>query len=154
MKIERELLGPATVTAAAAGLVTAIVALLVGGGSALLASLVGTVLVLACLLLGQLPLVLAARGRKGMGAFLLLFGYFGQVGVLLIALLVVLDTGALDRKPLGVAVIVCSLAWTAAAVRTFLRWRPTLIEPLPPEQQAAADRLAAEERRERRSGQR
>lgn len=154
MTLERELLGPATGATAAAGLFSAVVALLAGGADALLASAVGTALVLAFLLLGQLPLALAARGRKGLGGFLLLFGYAGQVVMLFLALLVVLRSDVLDREPLGLSVLVATLAWTAAAVWTFVRWKPTLIEPLTPEEQAEADQLAAEERRERRSGQR
>jgi hypothetical protein len=151
MRLERELLGPATGAAAAVGAVAAVVALAMGGGDALLASVVGSALVLGFLLLGQLPIALAARGWKGLGGFLLLFGYGGQVVVLLAALLIVLRTDVLDREPLGLSVIVASLGWTAAAVWTFMRWKPTLIEPLPPEERGEADRLAAEERRERRS---
>lgn len=154
MTLERQLLGPATVATATAGFVTAVLSVLAGGRGALLASVVGTVLVLGFLLLGQLPVALAARGRKGTGALLLLFGYAGQVILLLLALLVVLSTDALQRKPLGLSVIVGTLAWTLAAVWTFVRWKPTLIEPLPPQDQAEADSRTAEERCERRSSKR
>ncbi|MGZ4638739.1 MAG: hypothetical protein ACXV2J_06740 [Actinomycetes bacterium] len=130
MKLERELLGPAAGAAAVAGLVTAVVALVVGGAGALVAAVLGTVLVLACLLAGQVPVAVAARGRKNLGALLLLTGYATRVSLLLLAVLVVFNSSAIDRKPLGIAVIVCTLAWTAAAVRTFVRWKPVLIEPV------------------------
>jgi hypothetical protein len=154
VSLERQLLGPATVATTGTGLVVAVISLLMGGGEALVASVVGAVLVIAFLLLGQLPVALAARGRRGIGAFLLLVGYGGQVGLLLLALLLVLSTDVVARRPLGLSVIAGALAWTLAAVWTFVRWKPTLIEPLLPEEQAQADRRSAQDRRDRRADHR
>jgi hypothetical protein len=129
MSIERELLTPAVVVAAVAGVLAAAVSLAAGGLDALIAACVGCGLVLAFLLAGQLPLATASRGHGGLGALLLVGGYVARIVLLLVALYLVLHADLLDRKPLGVTVMVTAGAWTVGAVWALVRWRPMYVDP-------------------------
>jgi ATP synthase protein I len=131
MSLERELLGRAFVLSLVAGIGCVLVAVVVSDGATAAAAAVGSVLVVAFLAVGQVPIAAAARGHSAMAALLLLLGYVSRVMVLLVALLVVLRGDGLDRVPLGVSVMVTAAAWTVGAVWSMVRWQPVLIEPLP-----------------------
>lgn len=126
----RTLLGRATVLAVATGLACAVVAASTRGTAGLSGAVAGLGLVLAFLLLGQVPVAVAARGRSWTGAALLLLLYAGRVLLLVLAYTIVVgeDTG-LDRRSLGLTVIGSALGWTAGAVWSAQRWRPYVVDP-------------------------
>ena len=100
---------------------------LVGLGSAVLA----VVLLLAFLLVGQVPLAVAARGQAGPAAMLLVLGYVSRL-VIALAAVVAVRSGALDRRSLGVTLIFAGLGWTVGTVWAWRTWQPPVVDvPLP-----------------------
>lgn len=136
----RALLGPAVLAALAAGLVCAAVAGVTDGVGGLGAACLATALVLCFLLVGQLPVAQAVRGRRGLGAMLLLLGYFLRVLVLLVALVAVREAGSPDRQVLGLTVITVALGWTAGTVWSWLHWRPPVVDVQLPSDRRAESR--------------
>lgn len=124
----RALLTPAVVGAVAVAVVCAVVAPAVEGPSALGAVALGTALVLGFLLVGQLPVVQAAKGRGGLGALVLLLGYTTRIAVLLLTFRLVVRAGSPDRQVLGLTVMAVALGWTAGTVLAFLRWKPPVVD--------------------------
>jgi ATP synthase protein I len=126
---ERSVLLPAAMSTVVAGACCTTVAAFAvgrhGAGSAVLA----TALVLAFLLLGQLPVAQASRGRQGLGAALLLGGYTARIALVLFAFRLFHVADGVDREVLGLTVVATALAWTAGAVWAFLRWKPLYVEP-------------------------
>jgi ATP synthase protein I len=130
----RRLLAPAVVAAAVAGVVAVVVAAVVSGAEAVSGALVGAGLVLAFLLVGQVPVSQAARGRRWLGAFLLVVLYLLRVVLLLVAFQLVVTSDGVHRRAVGLTVIACALAWTAGTVWSAMRWRPMVVEPAEPEE--------------------
>ena len=124
----RPLLGPAVVSAVAVAVGAAVVALVVEGPRSLAAVALGTGLVLGFLLIGQLPVSQVGKGRRGLGAMLLLLGYTTRVALLLVAFRIVVRSGSPDREVLGMTVVAVALGWTGGAVWSFLRWRPAVVD--------------------------
>lgn len=114
-----------------AGLVCAVVAAATAGRDGLLAALVGLALVLGFLLVGQLPVAQAARGRRVLATALLILLYTTRVLLLLLAFRIFTAADQVDLTSLGATVVVCALAWTAGTVWTAIRWRPMVVEPDP-----------------------
>lgn len=127
----RTLLGRAMVLTLLAGLVSAAVAAVAVGLDGALAALVGVGLVLGFLLVGQLPVAQVARGRRALGAALLVSLYSTRLLLLLLTWRVLSASDTVDRRTLGLTVVVCALAWTAGTVWSAMRWQPVLIEPEP-----------------------
>ena len=125
----RGLLGPAVLAALAVGALAVVVAAAVAAGPGAAGASIGLALVVGFLLLGQVPVAQVARGRRGVGAALLLLLYTARVVLLLVALRVLSDADAVHRGAVGLTVIACALAWTAGAVWSALRWRPLVVEP-------------------------
>jgi ATP synthase protein I len=125
----RRLLAPSVVATLVAAVVAVPVAGLVAGQEGGSGALVGAGLVLAFLLVGQVPVAQAARGRRGLGAFLLVVLYLLRVVLLLALFQVVLGSDGVHRKSVGLTVIGCALAWTVGTVWSALRWRPLVVEP-------------------------
>ena len=125
----RGLLGPAVLATLLAGAVAVLVAGLVAGVAGATGALVGAGLVLGFLLLGQVPVAQVARGRRSLGAMLLVLLYTVRVVVLLAALRALSVSDTVHRTSIGVTVIACALAWTAGTVWSALRWQPVLVEP-------------------------
>lgn len=128
----RRLLAPAVLAALVAGAVAVLVAAAAGGGEAVTGALVGAGLVLGFLLVGQAPVSQAARGRRWLGAFLLVALYVLRVVLLLVAFQLVVSSDGVERTAVGLSVIACALAWTAGTVWSALRWRPLVVEPAAP----------------------
>ena len=136
----RRLLGPATLTALAVGAVCVVAGSVLSGPAGLAAALLGIVLVLGFLLVGQLPVAQAARGRGGLGAMLLLLGYSLRVLMLLVVFVAVTQAGAPDREVLGGTVIAVGLGWTAGTVWTWLHWRGPVVDVELPSDRDPAER--------------
>lgn len=129
LSTERVLLGPALVTALLTGLVALIVSAVTAGRAGLLAALVAVALVLGFLVVGQLPLAHVARGRRGVGAAMVLAIYVTRIVLLVVAYAVFTSTDAVDRTALGLTILACALGWTAGTVWSALRWRPMVVDP-------------------------
>jgi len=129
---ERALLSRAVVLTALVAAVAAPVALVVRGPDGLAGAALGAALVLGFLLIGQVPVAQVARGRRRLGAALLIGLYTARVLLLLVAYRVVTASpAALDRQVLGGTVVACALAWTGGTVWSMLRWRPLVIDADP-----------------------
>ena len=129
----RGLLGPAVLAALVAGALAVVVAAAVAGGPGAAGAAIGLALVVGFLLLGQVPVSQVARGRRGLGAALLLLLYTARVVLLLVALRVLSDADGVHREAVGLTVIAAALAWTAGTVWSAVRWRPLVVEPDPGE---------------------
>jgi len=112
------------------------VAAAAAGATGALGAVVGAGLVLAFLIVGQVPVAQAAKGRRTLGAGLLLMLYLTRVGLLLTAFRLVVEGNEVHRQSVGLTVIACALAWTAGTVWSALRWRPLVVEPLEPQEAA------------------
>ena len=124
----RALLGTSVLVALGVAALCMVVGAVVAGTEGLAAAALGGLLVVGFLLLGQLPLVQAAKGRRGLGALMLLFGYLLQVLVLLVVFAVVIASTGVDATVLGLTIIAVAVGWTAATVWRWLRWRPPVVE--------------------------
>lgn len=125
----RTLLGSAVGLTLLAGAASVLVAVGVAGRAGLFGALVAVALVTGFLLVGQVPLAQAARGRRRVGAALLLLLYTARVMLLLVAFRVFYMRDGVSREALGLTVIACAAAWTAGTVWSALRWRPLVVEP-------------------------
>jgi hypothetical protein len=105
------------------------VAGLVAGGRAGLSAAGAVTLVVGFLWLGQLPVAQVARGRKRVGASLLIFGYTARIAAVVLALRLVFHSPVLDRHVFGVSVVLTALAWTAGGLWKLSTWRSVTIEP-------------------------
>lgn len=112
-----------------AGAVTAVVALLVGGGRAGLSAGFGTLLALLFFAAGLLVMrkVIDVNGIALMAAAMAVF--FGQL--ILVILLMVVATSVLDLRPVPtvVAVAVVVLVWQGFQVLGFVRSRRPVYDP-------------------------
>ena len=127
--MSRSLLGPATALALGVGAVCVLVAGVGQGGRGVLSAAAAVAVVLGFLWFGQLPIALAARGHQRLATIQLIVGCILRVAVGVLALRLLLDSPAFDRRVFGVSVVLCALAWTAGAAWTFARWRSVTIEP-------------------------
>ena len=127
----RELLTRSVVLTVLAGTTCAVAAAATRGRPGLVSAAAACVLVLAFLLVGQLPVHQAGLGRRRTGAALLVVLYALRVLLCLAALRVVTATERpdLDREIHGLTTLACALAWTAGTLWTALRWRPVLVVP-------------------------
>jgi hypothetical protein len=130
-RTERTLLGPAVVLTLVAGTASVAVAWAAVGAEGRRAALVAVGMVLGFLLVGQLPVAQVARGRRRLGAALLVLLFVVRLLVLLVAFGVFYVADGVDREALGLTVITCALAWTAGTVWSALRWRPMVVDPEP-----------------------
>jgi ATP synthase protein I len=136
----RALLGTSVLVALGVAVLCMVLGAVVAGTEGLAAAALGGVLVVGFLLLGQLPLVQVAKGRRGVGALMLLLGYLLQVLVLLVVFAVVVETSGVDEKVLGLTIIAVALGWTGATVWRWLRWRPPVVEVDLPSDRGSAPR--------------
>ena len=136
----RALLGTSVLVALGVAGLCMVIGAVVAGTEGLAAAALGGLLVVGFLLLGQLPLVQAAKGRRGLGALMLLLGYSLQVLVLVVLFAVVIETTGVDADVLGLTIIAVALGWTVATVWRWLRWRPPVVEVDLPTDQGSAPR--------------
>lgn len=127
----RTLLGRAVVLTLLAGLVSTVLGAMLVGRDGAVAAVVGAGLVLAFLLVGQLPVAQVASGRRVLGAALLVSLYTTRVLLLVLAWRVLTVSDAVDRRTVGLTVLGAALAWTAGTVWSALRWQPVLVVPEP-----------------------
>jgi hypothetical protein len=71
---------------------------------------------------------------------MLLFGYLLQVLVLMVVFAVVIASSGVDERVLGLTIIAVGVAWTAATVWRWLRWRPPVVEVDLPTEKGSAPR--------------
>lgn len=121
-------LTPAVLGAGAATLACAVGSAVVDGWAGLAGALVAGGLVLAFLLVGQLPVAQASRGRQGLGALLVLVGYLARVFLLLVVFVLVVEGGFPNRHVFGVDLMVVAIGWTAGTVWSLVRWRPPVVD--------------------------
>ena len=93
------------------------------GSGALWSALLGTALVVGFLGSGLLPFAAAGAmgGSASLGAGVLLLNYTLRLALAVVVLRVGARSGGLDRRWLGISIIVCALVWTGAQVVRGLR---------------------------------
>jgi ATP synthase protein I len=105
------------------GLLCAVVGLLRGGQQGLVSALVGTAVVALFFASGALPL-LVVRGqedRAALGLGVLLVNYSTRLALTVLLLRAAARASLVDVRALGLTVIACTLAWSAAQVALLIR---------------------------------
>ena len=101
------------------GVAVAVAAGIAEGRGGALAALLGCLVVLAFFGSGIVPLLLVRAGdesSKGLATGILLLTYTLRLALAVAVLRVGAEVESLDRRWLGLSVIACALAWTAAQV--------------------------------------
>lgn len=114
--------GPVALTLLA-GAVCAVVAVTLVGGRGALSAALAAVLVLGFFRSGRLPLVLAGGPVGGLAVVVLLTNYVLRLALALLLLVAAVEAGWVDRRALGISVIVCGLAYVNGAVLRLVRAR-------------------------------
>ena len=107
----------------ATGLLCSAVAWVVAGPEGLVSGLLATLLVVAFLWSGFVPLYVtrALRSRVGVGLGVLLLTYALRLALVLVVLRLAAPSEYLDGRWLGLTMIGCALTWTAVHVAVVLR---------------------------------
>ena len=107
----------------AAGMLCSAVAWVVAGPEGLVSGLLATILVVAFLWSGLVPLHVtrALESRVGVGLGVLLLTYALRLALVLVVLRLAAPTEYLDGRWLGLTMIGCALTWTAVHVAVVVR---------------------------------
>jgi hypothetical protein len=105
------------------GLLCSLFAWLAAGGGGLATGLLATLLVVAFLWSGAVPLQITRglESRAGIGLAVLLLTYTLRLALVLLVLRLARRAEFLDGRWLGVTVIICALTWTAVHVVVAVR---------------------------------
>ncbi len=114
--------GPVLLTLLAGAVCAAVAVPLVGARGAPSAAL-AAVLVIGFFRSGRLPLALAGGPVGGLAVVVLLTNYVLRLALALLVLAAAVTVGWVDRRALGISVIVCSLAFVNGAVLQLVRAR-------------------------------
>lgn len=114
---------------AVAGLLVTVGAGVVQGVDGALGGLLGTVLVVASFGLGLYVAARTAQLHPLATLTAAMSSYLFKITALLLVLVVVQRTDAVDRGSTGLAVLVCVLVWLAAEIRAFLGLRLLYVDP-------------------------
>jgi len=122
-------------TAPSVVLPTLVAGVVVTAGSALLAGadgaaggLVALGLVVGFFLAGRLPLLVPDRVPPPATFLLLGFGYLARIVLLVVVLVALRDASWVHPETLGVAVVLLTFVWAAAALRSHVRSRRPLLD--------------------------
>ncbi len=119
----------AAVPTAAVGAVAIVLGGIFAGGSGALGALVGTVIVLVFFLVGQLVLGWVLHNNPQLALTVAMGLYLVKIGFLLVLLLLLAGTTAFNTKVFALAILACTLTWTASEVAVFSRTKMLIIEP-------------------------
>lgn len=150
-RFTRMILRGAALPTAVAGVAIGVIALFVSGGSALAGALAGTVVVVVFFGIGQFVLASVLRSNPQMAMPVALVLYLAKIGVLLVLLILLQGTALFDTKVFALAVLVCTLVWTAAEVVILARTKVLYVDPdnVPPAVRESAA-MAREQEADRR----
>lgn len=113
----------------AVGAVAVVVALLVAGGKGALGALLGVLLVGIFFGVSAVAVSSASRVSPQLMAIAAMGSYLVKVVVLMIALRAFADTDLWNPKAFAWSVVVCTVVWTAAEVRAFIKTRTLYVDP-------------------------
>jgi hypothetical protein len=107
----------------AAGLLCSVVGWVAAGPEGLVSGLLATLLVVAFLWSGLVPLYVtrALESRVGVGLGVLLLTYTLRIALIVLVLRLAARSESLDGRWLGVTLIACALTWTAVHVAVVVR---------------------------------
>lgn len=114
---------------AVTGVIVVIVAGWVAGGSAALGAALGTVLVIAFFSIGQFALGTVLRNNPQMALTMALTLYLIKIGALMVILVLLADTTVFNTKAFAIAILVCTLTWTALEVWIFSTTKVLYVDP-------------------------
>ncbi|WP_084960820.1 hypothetical protein [Thermoactinospora rubra] len=113
----------------AVGVVAAVVAAVVAGGKGALGAALAVLLVGVFFSISVVAVSYASRVSPQIMAMAAVGSYIVKVVVLMIVLRAFGDTTAWNPKAFAWAVIVCTIVWTAAEVRGFVKTKMLYVDP-------------------------
>lgn len=111
------------------GLVAVVVAFLIAGGKGALGAFLGLVLVAVFFSISVVAVSYASRVSPQVMAMAAVGSYVVKVIVLMIALRAFGDTTAWNPRAFAWGVVVCTIVWTAAEVRAFVKTKMLYVDP-------------------------
>ncbi|MBF8191020.1 hypothetical protein ITP53_35995 [Nonomuraea sp. K274] len=111
------------------GAIAVVTAFLIAGGKGALGALIGTLLVCAFFSISVLAVSFAARISPHFMAAAALASYIVKVVVIMIALSVFGDTTAWEPRAFAWTVVLCTIGWTVAEVRAFMKTKILYVDP-------------------------
>ena len=114
-------------------LIVAIIATVAGGVSrgaaGVSGALIGSLIVIGFFTIGQVVLARVINNNPSMAMSVAMLMYLIKIGVLFVLLLVFKNTSAFDTKVFALAILACTLTWTAAEVWAFSNGKVLYVEP-------------------------
>jgi ATP synthase protein I len=117
------------VPTAAVGVVATVVSGVVAGGKGALGAVVGTLVVLLFMGIGQLVLQLTAKSFPHLFQAMGLMLYTAQLLVLFIFLALLKNTTLFDFKAFAFTLLAATVVWVAAQARAYMKAKITYIDP-------------------------
>ncbi|MFC8292488.1 hypothetical protein ACFUJ0_03600 [Streptomyces sp. NPDC057242] len=117
------------VPTAAVGVVATVVSGVVAGGKGALGAVVGTLVVLLFMGIGQLVLQRTAKSFPHLFQAMGLMLYTAQLLVLFIFLALLKNTTLFDFKPFAFTLLAATIVWVAAQARAYMKAKITYIDP-------------------------
>lgn len=111
------------------GLVATGIAWAVSGSAAAVGAILGTIVVVAFFMAGQLVLGWVLENNPQLGLTVAMTLYLVKIGVLLALLMLLQGTTAFDTKVFALTILVCTLVWTIAEVWIFSRSKVLVVDP-------------------------
>lgn len=125
----RAILRGAALPTLVVGILVTVVAWLAAGSAAGIGALLGTVVVVAFFMAGQLVLGWVLANNPQLGLTVAMTLYLLKIGVLLALLMALQGVTAFDTKVFALTVLVCTLVWTIAEVWVFSRTKMLVVDP-------------------------
>ncbi|MFI6501058.1 hypothetical protein [Nonomuraea typhae] len=111
------------------GAVAAIVAFFVAGGKGAIGALVGLALVAVFFSISVVAVSYAARISPHMMAAAAMVSYLVKVVVIMVMLSTFGDTTAWNSQAFAWSVVACTIVWTAAEARAFIKTKMLYVDP-------------------------
>ncbi|MFI6392178.1 hypothetical protein ACIBHY_12210 [Nonomuraea sp. NPDC050547] len=111
------------------GAVAAIVAFFLAGGKGAIGALVGLALVGVFFSISVVVVSYAARISPQMMAAAAMVSYLVKVVVIMVMLSTFGDTTAWNPRAFAWSVVICTIVWTAAEVRAFMKTKMLYVDP-------------------------
>lgn len=126
---DAQIIRGAAIPTAVAGLVTAVVCLVVAGWPGLVGALFGVAVVAAFFSAGRIATGRVARSNPLLLMNVALLTYLVQIAALGLLLILFRDTTAFDTKAFAWTILVSTLVWVTAEVRAFNRLKILYVDP-------------------------
>ncbi|MFI5659766.1 hypothetical protein [Streptomyces sp. NPDC051684] len=119
----------AVVPTAVAGLIAAVISGVVAGGKGAIGALVGALVVIVFMGLGQVVLIRTAKSLPQLFQAMGLMLYVAQLLLLLIFVAIFKDTTLFNPKAFAIALVVSTVVWMTAQARAHMKAKIFYIDP-------------------------